>query len=86
MSNKFECKKCGSGELAFSSYVKCLIPAVIKEDEGIEYLEAVVDSDDYIQNTSYFCCYGCGSQVGDFKEPLRTEEELLVYLNNEVVS
>lgn len=83
MSNKFKCKKCGSGELSFTSYVKCLIPVVIKEDGSIEYLESVVDSDDCIQNTGYFCCSECRSPVGN---TLQTERNLLEYLSGEVLS
>lgn len=81
MSNKFECKKCGTGELAYSSYAKCLIPVVIREEGSMEYLEAVVDSDDTIQNTGYYCCSECGSPVGNY---LQTEQELLEYLSSDV--
>lgn len=80
MLNKFECKKCGSGELAFSSYAKCFIPVVIREDVNIEYLEPVVDSDDYIQDTSYYSCSGCGSPAGNY---LQTEQDLLDYLSSQ---
>jgi len=83
MSIKFECKKCGSEELAFTSYAKCLIPVVINEDGSIEFLEPVVNSDDYIDNTDYFCCSDCGSHVGNH---LQTEQELLKYLRDQVVS
>lgn len=86
LSNKFVCKECGSGELAFHAYVKCLIPVVLKEDRSLEYLESVVDSDDYIQNTGYFCCFHCGSHVGDHTNHLQTEQELLEYLSSEVLS
>ena len=86
MSNKFECKECGAEELAFSRYAKCLIPVVIKEDGNLGYLESVVDSDDYIQNTGYFCCLRCGSPVGDRTDHLQTERELLEYLSSEVLS
>ena len=79
MSNKFECQKCGSSELVFTSYAKCLIPVVTKDDGSIEYLEPVVNSDDYIENTSYFYCPGCGSPVGG---GLQTERELSEYLHN----
>ncbi len=48
-----------------------------------EYLEAVLDSDDYIHNTSYFCCSGCGSSVGNY---LQIELNLLEYLSSEVSS
>jgi hypothetical protein len=83
MSNKFQCKECGSGELAFNSYVKCIIPVIIREEGRIEYLEAVVDSDDYIQNTGYYCCSVCDSPVGDY---LQTERDLLEYLSGEVLN
>ena len=84
--NKFECKKCGSKELVFTSYAKCLIPVVIRGDGVIEYLEAVVDSDDYIQNTSYFCCSECGSKLGNNTTALQTEQELLVYLISQTLN
>lgn len=85
MSIKFECKECGAGELVFSSYAKCLIPVVINEDGSLEYLEPVVNSDDYIQNTDYFCCGQCGSQLGNSTTYLHTEQELLKHLNRQVV-
>ena len=80
MSNKFQCNKCGSGELAYSSFAKCLIPVVTKVNGSIEYLEAVVNSDDYIQNTGYFCCSECGSPIGNH---LQTEQDLLNYLSSQ---
>jgi len=86
MSNSFKCKECGSGELAFSIYAKSLIPVVIKDDGQLEFLEAVVDSDDYIDGEDYFCCFSCGSQISDHTDHLQTEQELLEYLNSEVVS
>ena len=86
MSIKFECKECGSGELAFSRYAKCLIPVVIIDDGQLEFLESIVDSDDYIDNEDYFCCFDCGSHVGDHTDPLQTEQELLEYLSSEVGS
>lgn len=79
MSNKFKCKKCGSEELAYRSYAKCLIPVVIREDGSIEYLKPVVDCDDYIHNTGHYCCSGCGSPAGNY---LRSEQELLEYLSS----
>lgn len=81
MSVKFKCKKCGSEELAHSSYAKCLIPVVIREGETIEYLEPVIDSDECVQNTGHYCCYECGSPVGDY---LQTERDLLEYLSGTV--
>ncbi len=86
MSNRFECKECGSEDLAISRYAKCLIPVVIKADGTCEYLEAVVDSDDCIDGEDYFCCFNCETPVGDYDNPLQTEEELLDYLNCEAVS
>ena len=83
MSNKFICKECSSEELAFTSYVKCLIPVVIGENGNVQYLEPIVNSDDYIQNTSYFCCSGCGSPVGNH---LQTEQDLLEYLSSQALS
>jgi hypothetical protein len=81
MPNKFICEKCGSEELAFGSYAKCLIPVVVRE--GIfEYLEAVVNSDDYIQSTGYFCCSECGP-IGNH---LQTEQDLLKYLTGETLN
>lgn len=85
MSDKFECKECGSEELAINRYAKCLIPVVFKNHTTLEYLEPVVDTDDYIDGEDYFCCFDCGSHVGDYKEPLRTEKELLEYLSCESV-
>ena len=82
MPNKFECQGCGCEELAYSSYAKCLIPIVTREDQRIEYLEAVVNSDDTIQNTGHYCCSECGSPVGNH---LRTEQDLLEYLSGEIV-
>ena len=86
MSIRYECKECGSEDLAISRYAKCLIPVVIKADGTCEYLEPVVDSDDYIDGEDYFCCFDCESHVGDYRDPLETEEELLDYLKGEAVS
>ena len=82
MRIKFKCKECGSGELAFGSFAKCLIPVLIREDGSIEYLEAVMDSDNYIQNTNYFCCSECSSPAGNY---LQIEQELLEYLSSEAL-
>ena len=84
MSTSFKCKECGSGGLAFSRYAKCLIPVVITNDGQLEFLEAVVNSDDYIDDEDYFCCFECGSRVGDHTDHLQTEQELLDYLSGEV--
>jgi hypothetical protein len=85
MSNKFICKECGCEELVFTIYAKCLIPVLIREDGNLEYLEPIVNSDDYMDNTDYFCCYDCGSHVGDSTNCLHTEQELLKYLSSQVV-
>ena len=85
MSNKFECKKCGSEDMAIIRYAKCFIPIVIKDDGNCEYLEALVDSDDYIDGEDYFCCINCQNPVGKYGASVRTEKELLEFINSEVV-
>jgi hypothetical protein len=79
----FKCKKCGSEELVFSCYAKCLIPVMTKEDLSVEYLEPAVDSDDYIQDTGYYSCYDCASPVGNY---LQTELDLLEYLSSQTLN
>ena len=80
MSSKFKCSECGSENLAIHRYAKCLIPVVLK-NVTCEYLEAVVDIDDYIDAEDYFCCFDCEEHIDDPETPLQTEKELLEYLN-----
>jgi hypothetical protein len=85
MSNKFECNTCGSQDLAIRRYAKCLIPVVIKDDGTCEYLEAVVDSDDYIDGEDYFCCFNCQKSIENNDLPVQTEKELLEFINTKIL-
>lgn len=80
MNNSFTCNICGSENLAYHLYAKCLIP--IKNSDGsMEYLEPTIDIDDYMEGEDYFCCLDCQSMISFKDKPLKTEKELLKYFN-----
>lgn len=81
MDNKLKCKYCGSENLAYHLYAKCIIP-ILKQNNGIlELLEPEVGIDDYIDGTDYYCCWDCGRPIQHNNKPIRIEKELLEYMN-----
>ena len=76
---KFECRECGSKELGYQKYAKC-ITQVSLLDNNIEYGQSIFDEDDYLISQNNFLCMDCGSDVELCGLRIKSEKELLDYL------
>jgi hypothetical protein len=78
---KFVCNNCGSSNLSYQKYVKCVTPVEIKEDETVVYRSSAIDEDDSLGVECRFCCANCGTTIYHRGDPLETEGDLLHYLS-----
>jgi len=77
---KFECGECGSRELGYQKYAKCVTPATIKDDGQMEYGLSEFDEDDYLYANNGFICMNCKGPVKHCGFRFETERQLLNYL------
>lgn len=78
---QFTCRKCGSHELGYHKYVKCITPVSIQETGQMEYGPSNCDEDDYICADNCFICQNCKAFVSHCGWKMETEKELIDYLN-----
>jgi len=76
----FECRECGSNELGYQKYVKCVMPVLIKDDGQMEYSLSKIDEDDYLITENSFICMNCKGSVKHCGCEFETESDLLDYL------
>ena len=79
---KFTCRNCGSNKLAYHEYVKSITPAEFMSCGKLYYAPAVIDEDDFVPESRGFCCRDCGHMLERCGSHIRTEKELLEYLEN----
>ncbi len=60
---KFECQECGSNQLAYQNYVKCITPVELKEDGFMEYGLSQFDESDFMCSDNDFICLDCKSDI-----------------------
>ena len=77
---KFKCSCCGSDNLAYKSYVKCITPIQVQQDGVLFYSSSVADTDDELGVENGFCCEDCGQMVEFCGFEIETEEDLFTYL------
>ena len=78
---KYECRECGGSNLEYEKYVKCVLPVENDENGHITYGPSVIDEDDTVPASYGFQCRDCKHSVWHCDFHIRTEEELLSYLN-----
>ena len=78
---KFECRACGSHELGYQKYVKCVMPVTINDDGQLEYSLSEIDEDDYLCTENCFICMNCKAAVEHCECKFMTEADLLDYLS-----
>ena len=78
---KFECRVCGSHELGYQKYVKCVTPVTINDDGQMEYGLPEIDKDDYLCTENCFICMKCKTPVEHCECRFTTEADLLDYLS-----
>ncbi|MFC1678035.1 hypothetical protein ACFL3G_13375 [Planctomycetota bacterium] len=78
---KFECRECGSNELGYHKYVKCITPVKLQQSGHMEYRLSRFFEDDYLYTDNGFICLGCELDVEHCGLRMETEKELLDYLS-----
>ena len=77
---KFECRECGSHELGYQKYVKCLTPVSINDNGQMEYGLSEIDEDDYLCADNCFICMNCKGTIEHGGYRFEIEKDLLNYL------
>ena len=77
---QFECSECGSKELGYQKYVKCITPVSLNQNGHIEYGLPLLDEDDYLCADNTFICMNCKGFVEQCGCRMETEKELITYL------
>lgn len=78
--NKFQCQHCGSTQLAYVQYIRHLIPVDVDQNGNLVYLYPVTDEDDSVVTEQGYCCGKCGQMLQYHTLWIRTEKELVNYL------
>ncbi len=76
---RFVCKQCGSEQLSYKKYAKCITQVEMHADGRMEYLASVTDEDDFLATENGFICYDCGTFVEHFGCRMETEQHLRSY-------
>lgn len=77
---EFKCRECGSSELGYQKYVKCLTPVSIKDNGPMEYGLSEIDEDDSLSAEHGFVCMNCKCRVEHCGFQFETEQQLFYYL------
>lgn len=77
---KFKCENCGSTELIYQKYVRCITPVQIQDDGTLYYGLPEPDESDEIGAAYGFCCGYCGEMVEHCGFIMQTEHDLISYL------
>ena len=76
---KFKCAKCGSRELAYQKYAKC-VSHINVENGNCIYEEGQVDENDYLPVEFGYICGKCGLPLRHAGRWLQSEHDLARYL------
>ena len=77
---EFTCSECGSHELGYQKFVKCVTPVTIKEDGHSVYGRSKYDDDDWVAGENGFCCLSCGKLIWHCGWNMEDERMLLQFL------
>ena len=77
---KYKCSKCGSEELSFEKYVKCIIELEQNEDGTYEELGVRIDKEDFLPVNYGYACSDCGHPLELWGFRIECERELQKYL------
>lgn len=75
----FTCEECGSSNLAYSKYVKCVKSVIVYPNGTFDYLPSQFDEADYAGACYGYCCEN-GHMIIRFDSEIRDEEALISYL------
>ena len=78
---KFTCLSCGSSELSFIKWVKCVEKVVIHPDARIEYDDQQIDDTEMLGAEYRYVCACCGKPPLLYGHYVENEDELIEYLN-----
>ena len=77
----FNCSKCGSENLGYQQWVESCSPVVIDSDGHLEYMSAVVDTDNALGAVGGYACGDCKHPLNFCGCRIETEAELVSYLS-----
>jgi len=75
----FTCTYCGSNNLGYQKYVKCVTPVETEVDGTLVYLPSLFDEEDSIYPVRGFMCLDCGEYITHCGLHMETEDELESY-------
>jgi len=78
--HKFQCLYCGSEELVFTKWVKCLEKVIFHTNDHINYHQHI-DDNDVLGAEHRFICGSCKKPVLFYGDYMTTEDELIAYIN-----
>ena len=78
---KFKCLSCGSFELSFVKWVKCVEKVVVHKNNHIEYYDQQIDVKDMLRAEYRYICACCGRPPMLYGTSIMTEDDLLEYLD-----
>lgn len=81
--NQFRCQHCGSNDLAYVQYVRQITPVDVDQNGNLIYLYPMINDDNTIVTEQGYCCGECGQMLEHHTLEIRTEKELVNYLNAE---
>ena len=81
---QFTCRECGSHELGYHKYAKCITPVTLQEKGHLEYGLSEIDENDYLCADNCFICLNCKAFVSHCGYKMEIERELIDYLNMDV--
>ena len=81
-SLEFQCYNCSGNKLAYRKYVKCIAPVEIRSNGWVYYEPLMVNTSEYSNTYSIFCCRDCDAKLVHNNRHVRTEKELQAYLDN----
>lgn len=76
---KLKCDNCGSNQLAYQQYVRCVIPVGYDGQGNNAYNEHIYDEDPTPNTQHGYCCRNCGQMVEHHGVLIETEQSLLNY-------
>ncbi len=78
---QFTCRECGTHELGYQKYAKCIAPVSLQENGHTEYGQSIFDEDNYLTILNGFICKVCGTLIEHCGFRIQTEKELIDYLS-----
>ncbi len=77
---QFTCRECGTHELGYQKYTKCMTPVSLQGNGHTEYGSSVIDETDYLCDDEGFVCLNCQAPLEHAGYLIKTEKELIDYL------